>query len=416
MMTVAVAGGSGAQNNDGTDRARIVFVCEHGAAKSVIAAAYFNKLAAERGLRDRATYRGVSPQPELSAAALKGLRDDGLTAPAVNPAAITPDDVTGATHIFAIGCSLPAHAKSSGKADNCAVVSVTSFASVARAQEIPAVYQQVLDALGRTGDFKDNVLKVNIPRNDLAVTVANVKTPTPFGFGGWVAMTKGTGGMDVMMGDLVLTQEEVSPVMSALLDNGLEVTALHNHFFWDEPRMFYMHVHGHGTPADLARKVKPALDLIGKGANRPPAAPAASPAAPSASAIDTARIAQITGHQGDQNGTVYKITVGRDDLKLTEMGAPINARMGLNTWAAFVGTNDNAAVAGDVAMLANEVTPVLKVLRQNGIDIVAIHHHMTGTSPTIYFLHYWGTGPADKLASAFKAALSELGKKGTSSR
>jgi hypothetical protein len=113
---------------------------------------------------------------------------------------------------------------------------------------------------------------------------------------------------------------------------------------------------------------------------------------------------------------VYKITVGRDDLKLTEMGAPINARMGLNTWAAFVGTNDNAAVAGDVAMLANEVTPVLKVLRQNGIDIVAIHHHMTGTSPTIYFLHYWGTGPADKLASAFKAALSELGKKGTSSR
>ena len=105
------------------------------------------------------------------------------------------------------------------------------------------------------------------------VTVANVKTPTPFGFGGWVAMTKGTGGMDVMMGDLVLTQDEVNPVMSALLDNGLEVTALHNHFFWDEPRMFYMHVHGHGTPADLARKVKPALDLIGKGAGGAGAAP-----------------------------------------------------------------------------------------------------------------------------------------------
>jgi hypothetical protein len=220
-------------------------------------------------------------------------------------------------------------------------------------------------------------------------------------------MTKGTG-MDVMMGDLVLTQEEVNPVMSALLENGLEVTALHNHFFWDEPRMFYMHVHGHGSPAELAREVQPALDLIGKGSNRPAAAPTA--AAAGAPAIDTARIAQIAGHRGEQNGAVYKITIGRADLKLTEMGAPINARMGLNTWAAFVGTNENAAVAGDVAMLANEVTPVLKALRKNGIDVVAIHHHMTGTQPAIYFLHYWGTGPADKLATAFKAVLGELGK------
>src|SRR3954453_21219792 len=291
-----------------------------------------------------------------------------------------------------------------------AFLPLTSLASLAHAQDMPAAYKQVLDTLGKTGDFKDNVLKVNIPRNDLSMTVANVKTPTPFGFGGGVALTKGTG-MDVMMGDLVLTQDEVNPVMSALLDNGLEVTALHNHFFWDEPRMFYMHVHGHGAPAELAQKVKPALDLIGKGANPPAATPAAPPAAQPAAAIDTAKIAQIAGHQGEQNGAVYKITVGRDDLKVTEMGAAINARMGLNTWAAFVGTNENAAVAGDVAMLANEVTPVLKALRQNGIDVVAIHHHMTGTPPTIFFLHYWGTGPAEKLATGFKAALSELGKK-----
>jgi len=289
-----------------------------------------------------------------------------------------------------------------------AVFSLTSFASLAQAQDMPAAYKAVLDTLGKTGDFKDNVLKVNIPRNDVAVTVAGVKTPTPFGFGGWVALTKGTG-MDVMMGDLVLTQEEVNPVMSALLDNGLEATALHNHFFWDEPRMFYLHVHGHGTPADLARKLKPALDLIGKGGRG--AAPAATPGAtPPAPAIDTAKMAQIAGHQGETNGAVYKITVGRDDLKLTEMGASINARMGLNTWAAFVGTNDNAAIAGDVAMLASEVQPVLTALRKSGIDVVAIHHHMTGTSPTIYFLHYWGTGSADRLATGFKAALDELGK------
>jgi uncharacterized protein DUF1259 len=282
-----------------------------------------------------------------------------------------------------------------------------ALATTARAQEVPAEYQQVLTALGKQGDFKANVLKVNIPRNDLNVTVANVKTPTPFGFGGWIAFTKGTGGMDVMMGDLVLTEDEVNPVMSTLLDNGLEVTALHNHFFWEQPRMFYMHVHGHGKPADLARQVKPALDLIGKNTPRP--TPAVAPAA-AAPPLDTAKIAQIVGAQGEQTGAVYKITIGRDDLKLTEMGAPINARMGLNTWAAFVGTNDNAAVAGDVAMLGNEVTPVLKALRKNGLDVVAIHHHMIETSPTIYFLHYWGTGPAAKLATSFKAALNELGR------
>jgi hypothetical protein len=273
------------------------------------------------------------------------------------------------------------------------------------AQDVPADYQQVLSALGKQGDYKANVLKVNIPRNDVTVTVANVKTPMPFGFGGWIAMTKGTAGMDVMMGDLVLLQEEVNLVMSALLDNGLEVTALHNHFFWDEPRMYYLHVHGHGTPADLARKVKPALDLIGKGRTAPVATgPAAT------TSMDTGRLAQMVGTPGEQTGAVYKITIGRDDLKVAEMGASINARMGLNTWAAFVGTNDNAAIAGDVAMLASEVTPVLKALRKNGLDVVAIHHHMVDTQPTIYFLHYWGTGPAEKLAAGFKAALNELGK------
>src|ERR1051326_8246402 len=204
------------------------------------------------------------------------------------------------------------------------------------AQEIPAEYQEVLQALGKKGDFKTSVLKVNIPRNDVTVLVDGVATPTPFGFGGWLAMTKGDGGQDVMMGDLVLTEDEVNPVMSAFLDNGIEVTALHNHFFYETPRMFYMHVMGHGKAADLARVVKPAVDLIGHVPARHP-----SPATPEASVhpgkIDTAKIAQIIGHQGEQTGSVYKITVGRDDLNLKEMGATINARMGLNTWAAFVG-------------------------------------------------------------------------------
>ncbi len=305
----------------------------------------------------------------------------------------------------------------------CAIGAIWLLAApIASAQEMPDRYRTVLTTLGRQGDFKDNVLKVNVPRNDLDVTIANVKTPTPFGFGGWIAMTEGSGGMDVMMGDLVLTQEEVNPVMSALLKEGLEVTALHNHFFWDQPRVFYMHVHGHGTPEELARKVKPALDLIGRRGAAPATASTRGGSKPVATSGDTAetagslnaaKLAQIVGHQGEQSGPVYKITVGRDDVNVTEMGAKIGSRMGLNTWAAFTGTDAKAQIAGDIAMLQAEVTPVLKALRQNDLDVVAIHQHMlqqNPSEPVVIFLHYWGTGPAEKLATGFKAALDELGR------
>src|SRR5260370_12685346 len=247
---------------------------------------------------------------------------------------------------------------------------------VATAQDMPADYGEVMKTLGKQGDFKSGVFKVNIPRSDLKVTVDGIATPTPFGFGGWLAMSKGTGGNDVMMGDLVLLEDEVNPVMSELLSNGLEVTALHNHFFFENPRLFYMHVHGHGKAINLARMVKPALDLIGKGTPQHQSSVSGPWSTVSAGQFATASIPKLVGHEGEQSGQVFKITIGRDDINLKEMGAPINARMGLNTWAAFFGSDANAEIAGDVAMLANEVSPVMKALRANGLNVVAIHNHM----------------------------------------
>lgn len=290
-----------------------------------------------------------------------------------------------------------------------------SFVLLALVLAAPIAARAALDTnrieqlTGMKGTFTqaENVFKVTQPRDDLPITVDGWTMPPFMGLTSWAAFTEGVEAEVMLMGDLVLFEDEVNPVMSALLSNGLDVTALHNHFFWDAPKMYYMHVHGMGTAADIATRVKPAIDLIDQAAKR--ATPAA--ASPSATgALDTAALASIVGHPGEQTGPVFKMTIGRPDISLREHGAVVNARMGLNTWAAFAGSDGDAMVAGDVAMLEKEVTPVLKALRANGLNIVAIHHHMTGVAPTVIFLHYYGTGPAATLARGVRAAVDLLGK------
>jgi hypothetical protein len=278
------------------------------------------------------------------------------------------------------------------------------------AEEMAAIDQ----ALGKKGTAvaDQSVYTVPLPRNDLKVTIQGEPVPGAFGFGGWVAF-KRAGGGTMFMSDTVLLQEEVNHVVSAAQANGLEVTAIHNHFFYEEPRIFYMHLHGHGQAAGLARAYAEAIrptPLLP--ANQPPASAAAVPGA--AERFDTARLAQIAGHEGVANGPVYKITVGRPDLRVTAMGTRITTALGLNSWAAFAGNRERAHIAGDIAMLEPEVNPVIRALRSGNLEVVALHHHMLGEQPRIIFLHYYGRGPAETLARGFRAALDELGKHGSS--
>ena len=426
ILTAALSIGAPAfsQDKTQTETQTVLFVCARGVAKSVVAAAQFNQMAAERGLPWRAVARGTAPDPSVPSTVVDGLKDEGLgVPPTFSPSVVTAADVKAAARVvmFDVGLpidadparvsrwdDLPSFSAGYAKASDAVRSKVESFLAELTSpmpQETPVEYAAFLKAIEKTGDYKDRVLKANIPRNDLRVTISGRPVPTPLGFGGWLALTPGSAGSHVMMGDLVLTEAEVNPVMSALLDNGIEVTALHNHFFHEEPRIFYMHVHGMGVPADLARRVRPALALIGRPAG--PAAQAATP--PPSPTIDGPALAKIIGHGGEFTGPVYKITIGRPDIDMRAHGARITTRMGLNTWAAFAGTDRDAVVAGDVAMLEHELTPVLKALRASGLEIVAIHHHMTGVQPMVVFLHYYGKGEAAALARGVRAAVDATG-------
>jgi uncharacterized protein DUF1259 len=252
-------------------------------------------------------------------------------------------------------------------------------------------------------DDKSGVFKVSVPRKDLEVTIAgHVKMTPPMGLTAWAAFQK-MGDQVMVMGDIVMTEDQVNGTMSAALDSGLEVTALHNHFFWDKPKIMFMHIGGMGDESTLATAVGKVFARL-KDKGEVPKMPDIDPAK---SKLDAAKLDAIFGQKGDYKDGVYKATFGRT----TKMGeTEVGNAMGVNTWAAFAGTDDAAVVDGDFAMLESELQAVLKTMRKANINIVAIHQHMTTEQPRIMFLHYWGTGKAEDLANGVKAALATQAK------
>jgi hypothetical protein len=267
-------------------------------------------------------------------------------------------------------------------------------------------------ALGKKGSYKDaeSVYTTPLPRNDLKMKIKGEPVPIPFGFGGWVSFKKTVDGKSAMvMSDTVLQMEEVNPLISAAHAHGLEIAAIHNHFFYEEPRIFYMHIHGMGTVAELAKKYADTIrDSKLFPANQP--APSSPSTVTGKENFDLPALDAIVKYTGTVNGPTYKYTVGRADLKVITMGVEMTTNIGLNSWASFAGKQDDAHIAGDIAMLQGEVNSVIKTLRAHNMEVVAVHNHMLGDDPHLIFLHYYGRGNAATLAQGFRAALDVLGK------
>jgi len=258
-----------------------------------------------------------------------------------------------------------------------------------------------LTGLKGTLNQQEGVFKVNFPRKDFQANVGGTRLIPDQGLTAWAAFTR-AGNHAMVMGDIVLLENEVNPVMSAALDNGLEVTALHNHFLWDSPKVMFMHIGGMGDEAELARAVGRVFGKLKEVISTKPGMPAAN-IDPAKTSFDPEDIEQLVGAAGVFKNGVYIIVIGR----AAKMGEhEVGKEMGINTWAAFAGSEQQAVVDGDFAMLEGEVQGVLKALRRANINIVAIHNHMIGESPRYVFLHYWGVGPAEDLAKGLKTALA----------
>lgn len=284
----------------------------------------------------------------------------------------------------------------------CALL--TSTASAQQKQFDSAEIDRITGAKG-TLNKEENVYKVSFPRDDVKVSVDGVRMPPFMGLTSWAAFKPGMKEQAMVMGDIVLFQDEVNPAMSAAFEAGLAVTALHNHFFYDDPKVYFMHIGGEGATDKLATGVRKVLDRVKevRSANPELAKGFSHQPLPEKSSLTAEPLAKVIGHKGTEKDGMVKFTIGRT----TKMpcGCEVGKEMGVNTWAAFYGSADHAIVDGDFVTFEGELQPVLKSLRASGINVVAIHNHMEGESPKTIFLHYWGVGPAQKLAEAVKTAL-----------
>jgi hypothetical protein len=259
---------------------------------------------------------------------------------------------------------------------------------------------------------KEGVYKVTWPRADVKVSVDGWTMPPFMGLGTWAAFTETKGGA-MMMGDTVLFEDEVNPAMSAALDAGLSVTALHNHFFFDHPKVYFMHIEGEGSVEQLATAARKVYDRIKeiRAINPQPKGSFGQTVLPETNSISAEPLNKVFGLSSETNNGIVKFSIGHP---ATMHGVKIDNAMGVNTWAAFAGSDDNAVVDGDFAVTEDQLQSALKAIRVGGINIVAIHQHMTHEQPRILFFHYWGKGPAKKLAEAIEGALLASGLSGVS--
>ena len=293
---------------------------------------------------------------------------------------------------------------------NVLFVALFSLSSILMARNQPQPspdWAAVEKALGRSGQPQaDGTMKFGMPRKDLKVTVDGLEIKPGLALGSWVAFSKPQGDA-LLMGDLVLTEDEVGPVMARLQASGIQITALHNHVLHESPRIMYMHIGAHGAPVKLAEAVHDAVSLTKTPG--PDSGPA--PAAPQDIGIDTSQIEQALGHKGKVNGGIFQVGVPRAE-QITHSGMAVPPSMGLATALNFQPTgNGKAAITGDFVLLGTEVNPVIQALRSNGIQVTALHSHMLDEQPRLFFMHFWANDDAVKLAKGLRAALDQTNSK-----
>lgn len=405
------------------DSQTVVFVCEHGTVKSVVALAWFRQLAKERHLSIRAISRGTTPDSAVPATVREGLHLDGLDLGPFIPAKFTLADLASALVVISfdqpsvaqlVGArvataqwnGLPAVsddypiARDSIRHRVTRLVDSLDHARRDKPKPQGPDWRAVETAMGRPAVTQPpDVHRFSFPRSDLDVMVGSVKVKPALALGGWVAfMARGTA--TVAMGDLVLTSDELAPVLRRLQQGGIEQSAIHHHLVGESPRVLYVHIHGQGDAVQLATTIRAAVATT-----RIPAPAASSPALGALFALDTAAIARTIGTSGRVNGGVYQISVPRAE-SIREGEVEIPPSMGLATAINFQPTDSGrAAITGDFVLLGSEVNPVIRTLTENGIEPTSLHNHLLEETPRLFFLHFWAHADAAKLARGLRAAL-----------